>query len=54
MQRADRVPDEQILHLAAAVDEQRVRIALQELVGLPRLEMLHVGSTRLREAIISR
>ena len=32
--RADGVADEQIFHLAAAVDEYRVRILLEELSGL--------------------
>src|SRR5512134_622094 len=45
--RARRMPHEQVLHLAAAIDEDRVRILLQELVGLSRLEMLDFRFPRL-------
>src|SRR5512146_2719192 len=33
VQRSDRMADEQILHLAAAIDEQCIRVLMQELVG---------------------
>ncbi|MND07645.1 hypothetical protein D3C83_297640 [compost metagenome] len=39
--RAGGVPDEQILHLAPAIDEDRVRVLLKELVRLLRFKMLH-------------
>ena len=35
------VADEQVLHLASAVDEHRLRVLLQELVGIVRGEVLH-------------
>src|SRR5690606_38956741 len=44
MQRADRMADEEVLHLAAAVDEQRIRRGPQELERLPCLQMLHGGA----------
>jgi hypothetical protein len=37
----DRMADEQELHLAAAVDEQRERIFFQELMGFFRRQMIH-------------
>src|SRR5450432_3421928 len=35
------MPDEQELHFATAVDQHRVRIVLEEIVGFPGLEVLH-------------
>src|SRR5215467_8751320 len=39
--RTHRVSDEEILHLAAAVDEDRGRIVVQKLQGFLGFEMLH-------------
>src|SRR5688500_11548452 len=41
VQRALRVADEQIFHLAAAVDEQRIRIALEEFERVARRQVVH-------------
>ena len=41
VQRADRMADEQILHLAATVDEQGVRTGMQECVRLAGFEVVH-------------
>src|SRR2546422_1643725 len=46
--RAQRVPYEHVLHLAAAVDEQRVRVLLEELVGFPGFQMVHGRNYRRR------
>jgi hypothetical protein len=35
--------DEHVLHLAAAIDEDRVRMIPEVLVGLPGLEVLHAA-----------
>jgi hypothetical protein len=43
--RADRVADEQVLHLAAAVDEHRLRVLVQELVGFLGLQVFHAGNS---------
>ncbi len=39
--RAGRVADEQVLHLAAAIDEERGGRSLQENVGVGGVEQLH-------------
>src|SRR5258708_16208720 len=39
--RADRMADEEILHLAAAVDEDRLRIGMEEVEGFLGLHALH-------------
>ena len=38
---ADRVADEQVLHFAAAVDEDRVRMLVQEVERFPWLQVFH-------------
>src|SRR5688572_10933041 len=45
--RAGRVPHEQVLHLAAAVDEDRIGILLEKRISLSRLEVLHHALARL-------
>ena len=39
--RAGRMADEQVFHLAAAVDQHGLRILLQEIVRFPGLQVLH-------------
>src|SRR5690606_22036131 len=39
--RSDGVADEEVLGVAAAVDEERFRVALDEVVGLGGQEILH-------------
>jgi len=41
VQRTGRMPDEQVLHLAAAIHEERLRRVVQEFERLTRREMLH-------------
>ena len=45
---------EQVLHLAAAIDEQRVRIALEKLGGGFGFQMLHAREVLERPRIIRR
>ena len=51
--RADRVADEEVLHLAAAVDEDRRRIVVEELRGFGGLQVFHgrKSSTRRRRRL---
>jgi hypothetical protein len=42
------VTDEQVFHFAAAVDQDRVRIFVQERVRFARLEVLHARWERER------
>ena len=51
MQRPQRMTDEQVLHLAAAVDQQRIGVRLQEIVRLPRLEVSHRGAIICRKRL---
>ena len=44
--RAHRMADEEVLHLAAAVDEDRLRVASQQVLGFLGFQVLH-GRTRL-------
>src|SRR5262249_2484818 len=49
--RAPGVPDEQVFHLASAVDEDRLRVLREEVEGLAGLEVLHAdGSGRYNHA----
>ena len=41
MLRADGMADEEVLHFAAAVDKDRLRIGVEEVEGFLGLEMLH-------------
>ena len=43
--RADRMADEEILHLAAAIDEDGGRVVVKELYGLGRFQVLHGGKS---------
>ncbi len=43
--RADRMADKQIFHFAAAVDEHRLRVLVQEFEGFAGLQMLHSGNS---------
>ena len=45
------MPDEQILHLAAAIDQQRICVRLQEIMRLPRLEVFHGGAIICRKRL---
>jgi hypothetical protein len=48
MVRADWVADEEILHFAAAVDEDRGRIVVQEPGGFVRFQVFHGGEFNTR------
>ncbi len=50
--RADGMADKKELHFAAAINEQRIWIHLQERMGLTRLEMLHEEMTRIDGLVV--